>query len=209
MAAGEVNSASLIYLIGEPGAGKSTLMARLTDGVPSWEGSQPFAHVVYGDPYVPTAIQLGRVRDSFSGTDALSMSVQPLALRWLSNAMPARLVLGEGDRLGTGSFLLDRGLRMRYRVLPVLIEVPPEVAADRRAQRVRDLGGKPQNATWVAGRVSKVTNLVRVLRAMGPVFVVDGSQPPDALVRSVVDQLPDLRRLTEWQAQPMSGSGAS
>lgn len=200
-----MSAPALVYLIGPPGSGKSTLMAALTAGIPSWAGTQPFAHVVYGDPYVPSAVQLGKVRPSFSGTDALSMAVQPLALRWLNNTQLARLILGEGDRLGNRSFLMDPTLRARYRRYVVLIDMPWEMAAERRAKRAAALGVAEQNPTWLRGRYTKVANLADDLLD-DPNFVVLKPEPVEALVRSLLEQIPELRRLTEWQAQVRSDS---
>ena len=138
----------LIYLIGEPGVGKTTAMRELTSRLgPAVETTKPFAHRVGAD-----WMELGRERGTFSGTDALSMSVQPMAIGFLRQAARdnlVRLVLGEGDRLGTGSFLDAVGVFADVRLVGLV--APPEVAAARR-----ELRGSRQAETWLKGRINKV-----------------------------------------------------
>lgn len=147
----------LLYLIGQPGAGKSTLARELVGRLEGVAVSSPFAHIVYGVP--PVAVELGARRDSFSGTDALGMSVQPRAVEWLAEP-PVPLVLGEGDRLGNGKFF-QAALAAGYSVTVGRLAVSAAVAEYRRAARVAELGAKPQNPVWLKGRVSKVAKLAR------------------------------------------------
>ena len=88
----------LVYLIGAPGAGKTTLMAEAL-GEPSGAQASPIPHLLYPSGVV----QIGAVRDAFAGTDALSMNIQPDVLRWLESR-PGQVVVGEGDRLSNGGF---------------------------------------------------------------------------------------------------------
>lgn len=96
---------ALLYIIGAPAAGKSTLMAELTRYCHRSSRPKPFAHDVllnYDGEIV--GAEMGRRRGTFSGTDALSMSVSPLACRFVA-AQQFPLVLGEGDRLSHLRFL--------------------------------------------------------------------------------------------------------
>ena len=138
----------MLYLIGVPGSGKSTLAAELVRGRRRRVRTVPFAHTVYDGGLV----QLGRERAAFSGTDALSMSVQPKAQAALATGVWQR-VLGEGDRLANGSFF--QAVRdIGYQLDVALLDVPEELAAERRAER-----GSDQSEQWLRGRRSKVEGL--------------------------------------------------
>lgn len=140
---------NLLYLIGEPGVGKSTLMAELVKGKRRRVMTKPFAHTVYEDGLV----QLGRERSNgFSGTDALSMSVSPLAITTLQSGAWPRIV-GEGDRLAHAKFF-DGVLAAGYALEVVLLEAPSFVLKHRRRER-----GSNQDASWLAGRATKVRNV--------------------------------------------------
>lgn len=144
-----------LYLIGVPGAGKSTVMSALTDGLDRWTMRTSLG-MVYEELWdeEPRWIELGQRREQFSGTDALSMSVQPAAEEFVRHCS-YDVVLGEGDRLANHKFfdaLKDAGFDLRV----VLLDCPPELAAKRRAAR-----GSNQNETWLAGRETKVENLRR------------------------------------------------
>jgi GTPase SAR1 family protein len=135
------------YLIGEPGVGKSTLMEELTRDLPYEEAEKPFPIRRYDCGVV----ELGKRRESFSGTDAYAMNVQPMVEQWLEGVRP-RMVMAEGDRLANGKFfqrLVDLGYD-----LTVYHLYGPEQAEIRRSER-----GSHQDPTWLKGRVSKVEKL--------------------------------------------------
>jgi ribose 1,5-bisphosphokinase PhnN len=148
----------LLYLVGAPGAGKSTVMAELTRDCERLHAKQPFAHDVLlrardDDRNCDVAVELGRRREVFSGTDALSMSVQPKAVQWIYSR-PHRLVLGEGARLGTAGFLgaaKDAG----YHVVLVHLDATDAQLCERVAQR-----SGTQSATWAQGARTRALRLV-------------------------------------------------
>lgn len=163
----------LVYLVGAPGSGKSTLMARLTAGysravVPPLNYPAPARDwLLHRRTLAVAAIELGRRRAHFSGTDALPSNAITLAERWLAMQQEAPLVFGEGARLGNRRFLAS-AVTAGYGVTLVLLD-HPEVTAWRTA-RSAELG-KVQNPGWVAGRTTASRNLadappsgVRVLR---------------------------------------------
>lgn len=150
----------MLYLIGEPGSGKSTLAAALTCRAESYIVRQPFAITVWQTgPDAPIVHELGYTRAAFSGTDALSMSVQPKALRYLELIQP-EYVLAEGDRLANGSFF-DRVREIGYALSVAFIDIGEEEAARRRKRRAAELGQPEQKEAWVRGRRTKVANLAR------------------------------------------------
>lgn len=142
------------YIIGEPGAGKSTLVDHLTRGLPHETAEQPFAHRYYDCG----VFEIGRRRHEFSGTDALAMNVQPEAIRFIEGIRPA-LLLAEGDRLANEKFfkaLVAIGYELTVYV----------VAGSERAALQRSLRGTGQNAAWVKGRITKNARLAESRRAI-------------------------------------------
>ncbi len=162
----------LVYLIGEPGSGKSTLAELLFRGLPAEARKEPFAHVVH-----PHSIELGARREAFSGTDALPMNVQPKVVPMLV-ASECELFFAEGDRLANEKFFLACSAA-RIQVVPLLLIVPRQVAADRRAAR-----GSNQNPTWVRGRVTKVANLWRTFGTKDR--VLDGTMAPEEIAAALL-----------------------
>ena len=86
----------ILYIIGEPGVGKSTLMNYLTRDLPAVQiggpphevgddGWHPVPHIQYfTTANVPVAIQLGCMHHSgFHGTDRLRRDIMPFLLRWV------------------------------------------------------------------------------------------------------------------------------
>jgi GTPase SAR1 family protein len=137
-----------LYIIGEPGVGKSTLVEHLTRDLPYEEAERPFHHRFYD----AGVMELGKRREDFSGTDALAMNVQPTVEQWVSDIRP-RLLLAEGDRLANDRFF--RALKAMGYTLWLYAIHGPETAEARRAQR-----GSDQNVVWLRGRLSKVKNLI-------------------------------------------------
>lgn len=143
----------ILYVIGEPGAGKSTLMRALTAPLLQQSMPEPVPHRALSLEHRRAhAAELGVRRDRFSGTDALSMSIQPKAVRWLEGE-PYPLIVAEGDRLANGKFF-DAVLGMGAELAVLHVWAQASVTAARRAGR----GGR-QNPAWVQGRVSKVADL--------------------------------------------------
>jgi hypothetical protein len=176
------------YLIGQPGAGKSTLFREVTQGIPSYESSQPFAHTVYlPEPSGgrPIGAQLGRHHETFPGTDRLSMAVQPDAEAWVRSA-PYPVIIGEGDRLATLGFLTalteacDEGCTILW------LDTPQLTARARATRR-----GSAQTEAWVKGRRSKVNRLTDLL----PVVRLDGTLSPELLAVQAIGASPALQAL--------------
>lgn len=147
---------TLIYLVGAPGCGKSTLMSRLTAPYHRLPISSPVPHDALVDPQTGEVerAEIGRRRDAFSGTDALASTIIERAVPWVY-ARPYRQLLGEGARLGNYRFLAaahDAG----YSVTLALLDHPDAEAW--RWLRSQALG-KTQNPSWVMGRLTASRNL--------------------------------------------------
>lgn len=169
----------LVYLIGDPGVGKTTLMRGLIDRLATTTSLReaPIAHEVLWQAGTLVGAHLGRPRDWFGGTDALAMSIQPVAEGWLAGH-PFPLVLGEGDRLGNGKFF--QAMRTAGVDLVVVhAHCPADVAEARRTER-----GSRYHDAWLAGRLTKVTRL-----AAQADVTVDTSQPLRATVDTLIDAL--------------------
>lgn len=153
-----------LYLIGQPGAGKSTLMATAMEGV-AWEQmKQPLAHIRY-----PGGIELGTRRQHFSGTDALPFHIQPQAIAWVGRSDAPEVILGEGDRLaGDGFFAAVK--RAGYVMTVIYLNTPNDVAAARRRER-----GGYQSPNQIIGRRERMRKLAQTWVDLA--WNLDGTRP--------------------------------
>lgn len=143
----------LLYLIGAPASGKSTLMAALRTGydLTPRAGTVPHTLLVHPGTGAVAGIEIGRVREKFSGTDALRMDIHPLACEWVKTTTWP-LVLAEGNRLATRAFLTTAAAQ--YEVHLAHLTAPGEILDQRCAAR-----GSHQSATWRRGAASRARNL--------------------------------------------------
>ncbi|MGZ0147151.1 P-loop-containing protein [Kribbella sp. WER1] len=148
----------LIYLVGPPGSGKSTLMGAL---IPSnWlrvfrdDQRMPRTELFHADQLV--GAELGRHRESFSGTDALAMNIHPVACRWIAAAHHP-VVFGEGQRLGTRGFVTS-ALEAGRTVDLVWLDPPEEVCRSRREAR-----GSRQSPQWVRAATTRAARLAETV----------------------------------------------
>ena len=90
---------------GEPGSGKSTLMKEVIkhyNAEPKYDAFKLVPYLQKDNIYILGKYEEGEV---FSGTDRMSMAVQPEAIKFLESLPSNSVVLYEGDRLFTASFL--------------------------------------------------------------------------------------------------------
>jgi uridine kinase len=149
----------VIAIGGEPGSGKSTLMKRILEKYnwePKYNSVKLVAYLQYKNNYILGKYEEGEV---FSGTDRMSMAVQPEAIKFLTNLDSNAIVLYEGDRLFTASFLehcVDN-----YDLNIVYLSTDKEVRKDRYKER-----GSEQNETWLQGRETKIANILSNMTLM-------------------------------------------
>lgn len=166
----------LMYLLGEPGVGKSTLMAALTDGQNRIGESvvqmaKPFVFRMYSNG----VMELGGRRDEFSGTDMLPLHASPLVLQFLDDYRPA-YVMGEGARLGTSAFL------GRCRDIGYAVHVY-HLTSTGAARRRREAREHQQRKSFVKGRITSSAKVAAEFGALD----IETVMPPDFLVKMLTD----------------------
>lgn len=145
----------VVAIFGEPGCGKTTLMRRVLCDLGFAKDSllEDFKLVPYHkheNKYVLGKYEEGEV---FAGTDRMSMAVQPEAIKFLDSLPSDSVVFFEGDRLCTSSFL--EHCNNKFELHMVYLKTNRETRGARYAER-----GSNQNETWLAGRESKISNIL-------------------------------------------------
>jgi len=149
----------VIAIGGEPGSGKTTLMKILIShyGVaPKYDAFKLVPYLQKDNIYI-----LGKYEENevFSGTDRMSMAVQPEAIKFLATLPNDSVILYEGDRLFTSSFLED--CLEKYNLSIVYLSTDKEVRKERYKER-----GSNQNETWLQGRETKISNIMTNMTLM-------------------------------------------
>jgi uridine kinase len=143
----------LIAIGGEPGSGKTTLMKRVVEHY----NLQPKFDEVKLVPYHQNqnVYVLGKYEEAqvFAGTDRMSMAVQPEAIKFLTTLADTAVVLYEGDRLFTASFL--ESCVENYDTKIIYLSTDRSVRQERYKER-----GSEQDETWLRGRESKIANIL-------------------------------------------------
>jgi len=177
---------SLLYLIGVPGAGKSTLAQALFAGLPAVQRPGEVSFVEY-----PGGVQLGALKAGKRGTDSLHLCAQPAVLAWME-ACPYPYVFAEGDRLAYGGFF-QRCVQAGYDVTVSALVCPGDVADARRNER-----GHNQTPVWVKGRTTKFERLRQTWA--DPAWELDATLPLAALVERLRQHpvIKGIRREQVW-----------
>lgn len=174
-----------LYVIGEPGVGKSTAFRLLTEHLPlgkpeSVSDESPLLKVQRWDSGLVLGFDTG---EGFPGTDRLSMAVQPHAMRWVTESDLPKYVIGEGQRLANVAFLMALAARSDLRV--VHIRLDEAVAQSRRTKR-----GTGQNEKWAKAARSRAYNLAENLIENGVnVTNISGAFNPDQIAHLLNKEL--------------------
>ncbi len=180
----------LVYLVGPPGVGKSTLMQNLTARCRRESETKPFAHDWLYRDTTPVAIELGRRREAFSGTDALSMSVQPRAVEWIGGKRH-ELILAEGARLATYGFLTAA------RAAGYAVTLVHLCATERALQERRERRGSDQNPTWIQGATSRARRITEQMELDSTTTALSAERPVDQVLQTLLEAEPALKALTD------------
>lgn len=127
---------TIIAIGGVPASGKTTLMRKLMQELGSW---QPYEHrLIKGHYNLEKNIYVVGIynNDLFSGTDKLSMAVQPVFFEWVPTTNGATIIF-EGDRL------FNQSLFNKYRKTKIyIVEATPAVVEQRRNDRQAEQSAK-------------------------------------------------------------------
>jgi hypothetical protein len=148
----------VVFLLGAPATGKTTITLRVLQALGT-PGTNIKFHEVWGRLY-PDArvIVLGKYDGSIhSGTDKLALHTQPQAIQLLQKLndrddFDGWHIFIEGDRYANASFIT--AVQAFSPLALYALDVSPESIIARHALR-----SDRQNASWVAGRVTKVSRL--------------------------------------------------
>ncbi|CAB4162906.1 AAA domain containing protein [uncultured Caudovirales phage] len=149
----------IVAIGGEPGSGKSTLMKRVIDRfkmTPKYDSFKLVPYLQNDNVYILGKYEEGEV---FSGTDRMSMAVQPEAVKFLASLPKDSVVIFEGDRLFNSSFL--EHCNDNYDTQIIYLKTDKSVREERYKER-----GSEQNETWLRGRESKISNILTNMNLM-------------------------------------------
>jgi uridine kinase len=152
----------IIAIGGEPGAGKSTLVKQILEildkyiPVKCYDNFKLVPYIQCGSLYILGKYDEG---ETFSGTDRMSMAVQPEAVKFLASLHKDSVVLFEGDRLFTSTFL--EHCVENYDTEIIYLETDKSIRQERYKER-----GSNQNETWLQGRETKIANILSNMTLM-------------------------------------------
>jgi ABC-type cobalamin/Fe3+-siderophores transport system ATPase subunit len=173
---------TVLYIVGPPGVGKTTLVRALL-ALPQ-NGELPLGGYYSTHPkwtILPDACAAG-IYDGglFDGADTIPAPRYQAALDfWAEDLCKKPLTVLDGDRFSHAKAL--DFLAERARVIVAHLTAPDEVHAARRAAR-----GSKQDATWVKGRITKAANFAKLAADKGhAVATLDAQRSPAELASAL------------------------
>jgi len=169
---------TVLWLVGTPGVGKTTLARRLLEPL---SRLNPKPKWTIGQRIVAAGHYAG---GPFDGADTVPYNGAAEALNfWTTHlAMRAELTLFDGDRFSNAlpvSFFRSLPYAPNIRLVCALLTLPPE-----EAQARRDTRGSKQNASWVKGRETKSRRFWETFPE-GDRVELDARRVPEVLERSL------------------------
>jgi hypothetical protein len=141
-----------MWVVGEPGVGKTTLVRRILEraGARTERVDNP-KFDVYGD-----VVCAGHYNgDRFDGADTLAIhQIKPALALWAERFRQKPLTIFDGDKLSNlNAVRFIREMSPDTRAVCVWLTDRPDIVAARRLAR-----GTVQDPKWVAGRATKAAN---------------------------------------------------
>lgn len=172
-----------IYIIGAPGAGKTTLTNTLTENWNTLEAPlQPVKHINYQTLTGLKVTQLGHAKPPFGGTDTLSYTAINLIEPWLPT-LEADYLYAEGDRLANTRFF--DYLKQHTTLHLFYLRAPQITLINRRTDRAEANNLPMQNPSWANGRATKHQRLAHNYNAI----TLDATQEPSRLAQTVLQYI--------------------
>lgn len=143
---------AVLWLVGEPGAGKTTVARALLE---------PNPKLIVKPKWTvgPSIVAAGHYTGAaFDGADTVPYNGVAAALDFWKEMLAgqALLTLFDGDRFSNSTVVsYFKNLPVPPLQLCVLVKLPEGVGASRRAARAQAAGAALQNETWVKGRITK------------------------------------------------------
>lgn len=150
----------IIAVGGSPGTGKTTLFREFMKGK-TWKKVEPMKllpalYCEEIDTYILGKYDEG---ETFAGTDRLSMAVQPVAQKFLTQTKSN--ILFEGDRIFNQSFLEHATLSANHDLEIVYLKTSKEILEQRYKDR-----GSDQSEVFLKGRETKYNNILSNMELM-------------------------------------------
>ena len=182
----------MIYMIGLPGSGKTTVMRKFMSEY-EWKNDKP-ADLL--DTQISSKNKLrvlGKYEDDqvFGGTDRLSMAVAPKAIEWLQNNLTSdENIVGEGDRLNNQKFFETCGDRLTILHLTV--------SDEERKRRYKERGSD-QSEKFIQTVKTKCKNIIEKFGDQQTLFGVEKG----VVVEMVHETEEDTKKIVDFMKKTL------